>query len=140
MGMVKEFKEFAMRGNVVDMAVGIIIGGAFGKIVSSLVQDVIMPPIGMLTGGVNFSQLYINLSGTAYDTLAQAVEAGAPVIKYGVFLQTIIDFVIIAFAIFMMIKALNSMKKKQEDAPAPPPAPSDEVVLLKEIRDLLKQK
>lgn len=140
MGMVKEFKEFAMRGNVVDMAVGIIIGGAFGKIVSSLVQDVIMPPIGMLTGGVDFSQLYINLSGTAYDTLAKATEAGAPVIKIGVFLQTVFDFIIIAFAIFMMIKALNNMKKKEAEAPAAPPAPSDEVVLLKEIRDLLKQK
>lgn len=140
MGMVKEFKEFAMRGNVVDMAVGIIIGGAFGKIVSSLVQDVIMPPIGLLMGGVNFSQLYINLGDTTYDTLVQAVEAAAPVIKYGAFLQTVIDFLIIAFAIFMMIKALNSMKKKQVEAPAPPPAPSDEVVLLKEIRDLLKQK
>lgn len=140
MGMVKEFKEFAMRGNVVDMAVGIIIGGAFGKIVSSLVQDVIMPPIGLLMGGVNFSQLYINLGDTTYDTLVQAVEAAAPVIKYGAFLQTIIDFVIIAFAIFMMIKTLNSMKKKQEETPAPPPELSAEVVLLKEIRDLLKQK
>ncbi len=140
MGMVKEFKEFAMRGNVVDMAVGIIIGGAFGKIVSSLVQDVIMPPIGMLTGGVDFSQLYINLSGTTYETMAKATEAGAPVIKVGAFLQTVFDFIIIAFAIFMMIKALNSMKRKQEEAPAAPPAPSDEVLLLKEIRDLLKQK
>lgn len=140
MGMVKEFKEFAMRGNVVDMAVGIIIGAAFGKIVSSLVQDVIMPPIGMLTGGVNFSELYINLGAATYESLAKATEAGAPVIKIGVFLQTVFDFIIIAFAIFMMIKALNSMKKKQEEAPAPPPAPSDEVVLLKEIRDLLKQK
>lgn len=140
MTMVKEFKEFAMRGNVVDMAVGIIIGAAFGKIVSSLVQDVIMPPIAMLTGGVDFSQLYINLSGTAYDTLAKATEAGAPVIKIGIFLQTVFDFIIIAFAIFMMIRALNSMKKKAAEAPAAPPAPSDEVVLLKEIRDLLKQK
>lgn len=140
MGMVKEFKEFAMRGNVVDMAVGIIIGGAFGKIVSSLVQDVIMPPIGLLTGGVNFSQLYFNLSGTTYETLAKATEAGAPVIKIGLFLQTVFDFIIIAFAIFMMIKGLNSMKKKEAEAPAVPPAPSDEALLLKEIRDLLKQK
>lgn len=140
MSMVKEFKEFAMRGNVVDMAVGIIIGGAFGKIVSSLVQDVIMPPIAMLTGGVDFSQLYINLSGTAYDTMAKATEAGAPVIKIGIFLQTVFDFIIIAFAIFMMIKGLNSMKKKEAEAPAAPAPPSDEVVLLKEIRDLLKQK
>ena len=140
MSMVKEFKEFAMRGNVIDLAVGIIIGAAFGKIVSSVVQDVIMPPIGLLTGGVDFSQLYINLSGTAYETLAKATEAGAPVIKYGAFLQTVIDFIIIAFAIFMMIRALNSMKKKEAEAPAPPPPPSNEAVLLKEIRDLLKQK
>ena len=140
MSMVKEFKEFAMRGNVIDMAVGIIIGVSFGKIVTSAVQDVIMPPIGLLTGGVDFSQLYINLSGTAYETLAKATEAGAPVIKYGAFLQTVIDFIIIAFAIFMMIRALNSMKKKEAEAPAPPPPPSNEAVLLKEIRDLLKQK
>ena len=140
MSMVKEFKEFAMRGNVVDMAVGIIIGVSFGKIVSSVVQDVIMPPIGLLTGGVNFSQLYINLSGTAYETLALATEAGAPVIKYGAFLQTVIDFIIIAFVIFMMLRALNAMKKKQVEAPPAPPAPSAEEVLLRDIRDLLKQK
>ena len=140
MSMVKEFKEFAMRGNVIDLAVGIIIGAAFGKIVSSVVQDVIMPPIGLLTGGVDFSQLYINLSGTVYETLAKATEAGAPVIKYGAFLQTVIDFIIIAFVIFMMVRALNSMKKKQVEAPAAPPAPSAEEVLLTEIRDLLKQK
>ena len=140
MSMVKEFKEFAMRGNVIDLAVGIIIGAAFGKIVSSVVQDVIMPPIGLLTGGVDFSQLYINLSGTAYETLAKATEAGAPVIKIGAFLQTVIDFIIIAFVIFMMVRALNSMKKKQVEAPAAPPAPSAEEVLLTEIRDLLKQK
>ena len=140
MSMVKEFKEFAMRGNVIDMAVGIIIGVSFGKIVTSAVQDVIMPPIGLLTGGVDFSQLYINLSGTAYETLAKATEAGAPVIKIGAFLQTVIDFIIIAFVIFMMVRALNSMKKKQVEAPAAPPAPSAEEVLLTEIRDLLKQK
>ncbi len=140
MSMVKEFRGFAMRGNVIDMAVGIIIGVSFGKIVSSVVQDVIMPPIGLLTGGVNFSQLYINLSGTAYETLAKATEAGAPVIRIGVFLQTVIDFIIIAFVIFMMVRALNSMKKKQVEAPSAPPAPSAEEVLLTEIRDLLKQK
>ena len=140
MSMVKEFKEFAMRGNVVDMAVGIIIGVSFGKIVSSVVQDVIMPPIGLLTGGVDFSQLYINLSGTAYETLAKATEAGAPVIKIGAFLQTVIDFIIIAFVIFMMLRALNAMKKKQVEAPPAPPAPSAEEVLLRDIRDLLKQK
>ncbi|MBT8087337.1 MAG: large-conductance mechanosensitive channel protein MscL, partial [Gammaproteobacteria bacterium] len=113
--MLQEFKAFAMRGNVVDMAVGIVIGGAFGKIVSSFVADVIMPPIGLLMGGVDFSSLFINLSDTAYATLAAAEEAGAPVIKYGAFINTVLDFVIIAFAIFMVIKGMNSMKKKEEE-------------------------
>jgi large conductance mechanosensitive channel len=133
MGMLKEFKAFAMRGNVMDMAIGIIIGGAFGKIVSSLVTDVIMPPIGILMGGVDFSNLAI--------TLKQGSEGVAPVIiKYGVFINTVIDFVIIAFAIFMVIKAMNSMKKKEEEKPAAPPAPSKEEVLLTEIRDELRKK
>jgi large conductance mechanosensitive channel len=133
MGMLKEFKAFAMRGNVMDMAIGIIIGGAFGKIVSSLVTDVIMPPIGILLGGVDFSNLAI--------TLKQGSEGVAPVIiKYGVFINTVIDFVIIAFAIFMVIKAMNSMKKKEEEKPAAPPAPSKEEVLLTEIRDELRKK
>jgi large conductance mechanosensitive channel len=130
--MMKEFKEFAMRGNVVDMAVGIIIGGAFGKIVSSFVADVIMPPIGILLGGVDFSKLAI--------TLKAGSEGVEPVLlKYGVFINTIIDFLIIAFAIFMAIKAMNSMKKKQEEAPAAPPEPPADVKLLTEIRDLLKK-
>jgi large conductance mechanosensitive channel len=129
---MKEFKEFAMRGNVVDMAVGIIIGGAFGKIVSSFVADVIMPPIGILLGGVDFSKLAI--------TLKAGSEGVEPVLlKYGVFINTIIDFLIIAFAIFMAIKAMNSMKKKQEEAPAAPPEPPADVKLLTEIRDLLKK-
>jgi large conductance mechanosensitive channel len=135
--MLQEFKNFAMRGNVVDMAVGIVIGGAFGKIVSSFVADVIMPPIGMLMGGVDFSSLFINLSDTAYATLAAAEEAGAPVIKYGSFINTVLDFVIIAFAIFMVVKGMNSMKKKEEEKPAEPPKPSAEETLLTEIRDLL---
>ncbi|MBT8092361.1 MAG: large-conductance mechanosensitive channel protein MscL [Gammaproteobacteria bacterium] len=135
--MLQEFKAFAMRGNVVDMAVGIVIGGAFGKIVSSFVADVIMPPIGLLMGGVDFSSLFINLSDTAYATLAAAEEAGAPVIKYGSFINTVLDFVIIAFAIFMVIKGMNSMKKKEEEKPAEPPKPSAEESLLTEIRDLL---
>ena len=135
--MLQEFKAFAMRGNVVDMAVGIIIGGAFGKIVSSFVADVIMPPIGLLLGGVDFSNLFINLSDTAYATLAAAEEAGAPVIKYGAFINTVLDFVIIAFAIFMVVKGMNSMKKKEEEKPAAPPKPSAEETLLTEIRDLL---
>ena len=136
--MLEEFKKFAMRGNVVDMAVGIIIGGAFGKIVSSLVNDVIMPPIGMLMGNVDFSQLFVSLSGEEYASLAAAKEAGAATINYGVFVNTILDFVIVAFAIFMVIKGMNKMKKKEEEKPAEPPKPSDEVLLLQEIRDALK--
>ena len=133
MGMMKEFKEFAMRGNVMDMAIGIIIGGAFGKIVSSFVSDVIMPPIGMLLGGVDFSNLAI--------TIKEGAEGVEPVLlKYGVFINTVIDFIIIAFAIFMVIKALNNMKKKEEEKPAAPPAPSKEEVLLAEIRDELRKK
>ncbi|GIK22124.1 MAG: large-conductance mechanosensitive channel protein MscL [Ignavibacterium sp.] len=132
MSMIKEFKEFAMRGNVVDMAVGIIIGGAFGKIVSSFVADVIMPPIGILLGGVDFSNLAI--------TIKEGSEGVEPVLlKYGMFINTIIDFLIIAFAIFMAIKAMNSLKKKQEEAPAAPPEPPADVKLLTEIRDLLKK-
>jgi large conductance mechanosensitive channel len=130
---MKEFKEFAMRGNVMDMAIGIIIGGAFGKIISSFVTDVMMPPIGMLLGGVDFSTLAI--------TLKEGAEGVEPVlIKYGVFINTTIDFIIIAFAIFMVIKAMNSMKKKEEEKPAAPPAPSKEEVLLAEIRDELRKK
>jgi large conductance mechanosensitive channel len=133
MGMLQEFKEFAVKGNVVDMAVGIIIGVAFGKIVSSFVADVIMPPIGMLIGGVDFSDLAITLKEAGADT--EAVTLG-----YGVFLQTVLDFVIIAFAIFLAIKVINRLKRKEEAAPAPPPEPSNEEKLLAEIRDLLKQK
>jgi large conductance mechanosensitive channel len=138
MGMLKEFKEFAMRGNVVDMAVGIIIGGAFGKIVSSFVADVIMPPIGLLIGGVDFTNLKFILKDAVVDA-AGAVTAEAVSINYGNFIQTTIDFIIIAFAIFMVIKGMNSMKKKEEAAPAAPPAPSKEETLLTEIRDLLKK-
>ncbi|MCJ7601609.1 MAG: large-conductance mechanosensitive channel protein MscL [Desulfobulbaceae bacterium] len=133
MSMMQEFKTFAMRGNVIDMAVGIILGGAFGKIVSSFVADVIMPPIGLLVGGVNFTSLAITIQEAAGD-------AAAVTINYGKFIQAITDFVIIAFAIFMVIKAMNSMKKKEEQAPASPPPPSKEETLLAEIRDLLKQK
>ncbi len=134
--MLKEFKEFAMRGNVVDLAVGIIIGGAFGKIVTSLVNDVIMPPIGLLLGNVDFSSLFINLSGDDYATLAAADAAGAPVIRYGAFVNTLLDFVLVAFAIFLLVRAINRMRKEQP--PAPPPGPTTEEKLLGEIRDLLK--
>ena len=133
MSMMSEFKKFAMRGNVVDMAVGIVIGGAFGKIVSSLVKDVLMPPIGMLMGGVDFTDLAIVLK-------AASEEAAAVTINYGMFIQTILDFVIIAFAIFMVVKAMNNMKKKEEAKPAAPAKPSAEVELLTEIRDALKEK
>ena len=133
MSMMQEFKSFAMRGNVVDMAVGIVIGGAFGKIISSFVADVIMPPIGVLVGGVEFTNLAIVIQEAAGD-------AAAVTINYGKFIQSMIDFLIIAFAIFMVVKAMNSLKKKEEEAPAEPPSPSKEEVLLTEIRDALRQK
>lgn len=133
MSMMQEFRTFAMRGNVVDLAVGIIIGGAFGKIISSFVNDVLMPPIGMLLGGVDFSTFALTLKEAAGDVPAVTV-------KYGMFINTVIDFVIVAFAIFMMIKALNAMKKKElEQPPAPAPPPKEEI-LLTEIRDLLKKR
>jgi large conductance mechanosensitive channel len=112
--MLKEFKKFAMRGNVVDLAVGVIIGGAFGKIVSSFVEDILMPPIGLLMGNVDFSNLYINLSGGKYGSLAKAQEAGAATINYGLFINTVIDFVIVALAVFIMIRQLNKLEKKEE--------------------------
>lgn len=136
--MLNEFKKFAMRGNVVDMAVGIIIGASFGKIVSSLVSDVVMPPIGLLMGKVDFSQLFIDISGGEYASLAVAQEAGAATINYGMFINTVLDFVIVAFAIFMIIRSMNKMKQKEEEKPAEPPKPSAEVELLTEIRDALK--
>jgi large conductance mechanosensitive channel len=137
--MLKEFKEFAMRGNVMDMAVGIIIGAAFGKIVTSLVNDVIMPPIGLLMGNVDFGDLFVNLTrGADYASVAAAEAAGAPIVKYGMFINTVLDFVIVAFAIFLLIRSLNRLRKKQEAVPAPPPGPTVEQKLLGEIRDLLK--
>ncbi|MDL2315223.1 large-conductance mechanosensitive channel protein MscL [Bacteroidales bacterium OttesenSCG-928-C19] len=139
----QEFKTFAMRGNVVDMAVGIILGGAFGKIVSSLVSDIIMPPIGLILGGVDFTDLKITIKEAALNATTGAMDA-AVTINYGQFIQIIIDFLIVAFAIFLMIKGLNklSQKKKEEEAVAPalPPEPSKEETLLTEIRDLLKEK
>ncbi|MEZ6084777.1 MAG: large-conductance mechanosensitive channel protein MscL [Phycisphaerae bacterium] len=138
MGMIMDFKDFAMRGNVMDMAIGIILGGAFGKIVSSLVADVIMPPIGLMLGGVDFSSLSMTLKDAqpAADG-AEAVEAVT--LNYGLFINTVIDFLIVAFAIFMAIKLMNTAMRKKEEKPAPP-APSKEEVLLGEIRDLLKAK
>ena len=139
MGFIKEFKEFAVKGNVMDMAVGVIIGGAFGKIVTSLVNDVLMPLIGKLTGGVSFVDLFVNLGEGNYTTLAAAKEAGAAVFAYGQFIQNIIDFIIIAFCIFLMIKGMNKLnRKKEEPAPEAPAGPTQEE-LLTEIRDLLKK-
>ncbi len=139
MGMVQEFKEFAMRGNVVDLAVGVVIGGAFGKIVDSLVKDIIMPIVGAMMGGADFKSLYINLGSTAYETLELAEKAGAPLIKYGAFINTMVDFLIIAFAIFMAVKVINKMKRAEEVAPAAPAPTPEDVVLLREIRDALKK-
>ena len=140
MGFISEFKEFAMKGNVMDMAVGVIIGGAFGKIVSSLVSDVIMPIISVATGGISFVDLFVNLSDdTKYKTLAEAQEAGASVFAYGQFIQNIIDFIIIALCIFLMIKAMNKLKKEKPAEPEAPKGPTQEE-LLAEIRDLLKKK
>lgn len=138
MSIMKEFREFAIKGNMVDMAVGIIIGTAFGKIVSSLVNDVIMPPLGFLIGGVDFTELKIVMKAATVDEAGNAVSAVT--LNYGTFVQTFVDFLIVAFTIFLVVKAINMMKKKQEAAPPlPPPAPSKEEQLLTEIRDLLKK-
>ncbi|MDX9883918.1 MAG: large-conductance mechanosensitive channel protein MscL [Prolixibacteraceae bacterium] len=142
MKLVKEFKDFAMRGNVVDMAVGIIIGGAFGKIIASLVNDVIMPPIGLLIGGIDFKDLKLAMTDDVLNAAGEIVTKGAS-LNYGMFIQTTLDFLIIAFAIFMAIKAMNRLKRKQEAQPEPapaPPQPTREEELLAEIRDLLKNK
>ena len=138
MGILKEFQDFAMRGNVMDMAVGVIIGGAFGKIVSSFVADIIMPPLGILIGGVDFSDLKIILKHAVTD--ATGVLQPAVTVNYGTFLNTVIDFIIIAFAIFLMVKAVNSFHRKKAETPTAPPAPTKEEVLLTEIRDILKNK
>jgi len=135
--MFKEFKEFALRGNVVDMAVGIIIGAAFTTIVRSMVDDIIMPPIGVVTGGVDFSNMFVALNGEHYDSLAQARQAGAPTVNFGVFINNVISFMIVAFVLFMAIKGMNQLRRKQEEEPATEPPPSQEVQLLQQIRDVL---
>ena len=139
MSFISEFKEFAVKGNVVDMAVGVIIGGAFGKIVTSLVQDIVMPIVGKLVGGVDFTNLFINLGEGEFASLAEAEKAGAPLVKYGVFINTALDFVIIAFAIFLAIKAINKMKRETPPAPEEPKPDPEDIVLLREIRDPLKR-
>ncbi len=137
--MLKEFKEFAVKGNVIDMAVGVIIGGAFGKIVGSLVSDVVMPPIGLLLGKVDFSNLFVNLSGTPAASLAEAKAKGLATLNYGVFLNTTLEFLIIAFAVFLVVKQINRLKREAPPAPAAPPEPTNEEKLLAEIRDLLRK-
>ncbi len=140
MKIVNEFKEFAMRGNVIDLAVGVIIGAAFGKVVGSLVNDVIMPPIGVLVGGMDFKSLAFTIREAVMDPATGKVAKDAVTIKYGNFIQTLVDFTIVAFAIFMMVKAvMNLSRKKKEEAPPPPPAPTMDQELLMEIRDLLKK-
>ena len=140
--MLKEFRDFALRGNVVDMAVGIVIGAAFGKVVSAVVDNILMPPIGQLLGKVDFSGLFIDLSGTGYPTLAAAKEAGAATIAYGLFVNAAVNFIIVAFALFLVVKAMTSLRARAEQgkaqAPAAPPLPPPDVVLLGEIRDLLR--
>ncbi|MBR4601330.1 MAG: large conductance mechanosensitive channel protein MscL [Prevotella sp.] len=140
MGFIKEFKEFAMKGNVMDMAVGVIIGGAFGKIVTSLVDHVIMPLVGLCTGGVNFNDMFVNFSDTPVASLAEATEKGVAVFAYGAFIQSIIDFLIIALCNFFMIKAMNKLSRKKDPEPEAAPEPSAEEKLLTEIRDVLKNK
>lgn len=135
--MLKEFRDFAMRGNVIDLAVGVIIGAAFGKIVTSLVDDIIMPPIGLVLGGIDFSDFFITLSGGEYASLAEAKEAGAATLNYGVFINTVVQFLIVAFAIFIVIKQINRLKREQPPAPATPPR---QEVLLEEIRDAIRSK
>jgi large conductance mechanosensitive channel len=139
--MLKEFKEFALKGNVLDLAIGIIIGAAFGAIVSSLVDDILMPPIGLALGGVDFSQLFVVLSGDGdYNTIEQAKEAGAVTWNVGLFINAVIKFLIVAFAVFLLVKAINRMVRKQEQKAPEVPPPAEDVVLLREIRDLLARR
>ena len=137
MSFIQEFKAFAIKGNVVDMAVGIMIGGAFNKIVTSLVNDVIMPPIGKLLGGVDFKGLYFNLSSTTYESLEEAIKASAPVIKYGLFIQSVVDFLIVALTIFVVVKSITKLKYAPQTTPA---EQTPDIVLLTEIRDALLKK
>lgn len=139
MGVLKEFREFAVKGNVIDLAVAVVIGGAFGKIVSSFVKDIIMPPMGLLLGGVNFTDLVLVLKEGVIDASGEVV-AEPVVLTYGIFIQNVVDFLIVAFVIFLTVKGLNSMKKKKKEEPAPPSAPPKSEVLLEEIRDLLREK
>ena len=136
--MLKDFREFISRGNVIDLAVGIVIGSAFTAIVKSLVNDVVMPPIGLILAGVDFSNLFVPLDGKTYESLASATEAGAATLNYGLFINAVISFLIVAFVVFLIVKSINKMKRKEEEKPAEPAAPPRSEVLLEEIRDLLK--
>ena len=139
MSFIQEFKAFAMRGNVVDLAVGVVIGGAFGKIVDSLVKDIIMPVVGSLTGGVDFKRLYLNLGSLHFDSLEAAEKAGAPLVKYGSFINSVVDFTIIALVIFVTVKAINRLRHAEAAVPAAPAPTPEDIVLLREIRDALKR-
>jgi len=136
--MFKEFREFISRGNVIDLAVGIIIGSAFTAIVKSLVNDVVMPPVGLLLAGVDFSSLFVPLDGKTYDSLAAASEAGAATLNYGLFINAVISFLIVAFVVFLVVRSINKMKRQQEEEPEKAPPPPRNEILLEEIRDLLK--
>lgn len=136
MGMIQEFKEFAVKGNALDLAVGVVLGTAFGRIVTSLVDDILMPPIGLALGGVDFSDLFVNLGDGSYQSLAEAKAAGAPTLNYGNFLQGMIDFLLVAFALFLIIRVLNRLRRQKEEAP--PAAPAEELLLLRDIRDSLQ--
>ncbi len=136
--MLKDFKEFAIRGNVIDLAVAVIIGAAFGKIVTSMVNDIVMPPIGLLLGGADFTDLFITLKGGSFESLAAAQEAGAVTLNYGLFVNTVIQFLVVAFTIFVVIRQINKMKREEKQEEAAPAAPPREELLLEEIRDLLK--
>jgi large conductance mechanosensitive channel len=138
--MFGEFKKFSMRGNVIDLAVGVVIGAAFGAIVASLVKDIIMPPIGYAMGGIDFSNFFLTIKGAQYPTLAEAQKAGAVTINYGLFLNTVINFLVVAIALFILIRGINRLQAKPAEEPAPPAAPPEDVVLLREIRDLLKSR
>jgi len=139
MSFIQEFKAFAMRGNVVDLAVGVIIGGAFGKIVESLVKDVVMPVVGALLGGADFKHLYLNLGSQSFASLEAAEKAGAPLVKYGAFISSVVDFTIIALAIFVAVKAINRLQRAKPTTPAAPPPTPEDIILLREIRDALKK-
>ena len=140
MGMIDEFKEFAVKGNAIDLAVGVVLGAAFGKIVTSLVDDIIMPPIGLALGGVDFTNLFVNLGPGSYTSLAEAKAAGAPTLNYGNFLQNVVDFLLVALALFLIIRVINRLRRRREEAPAAPAVPPEDVVLLREIRDTLQRR